>query len=452
MSLSFSRFARAGFLALLLIMVPVAGGAAGSTSVTTTIGRGVTYTKTVDPAGPWRIYVVKVNLSRESSVDVALSNDKLAGIETVTSMSRRNNAIAAINGDFTQKSGRPANAFSVDGEIAQTTLAPYGLNFLPSASGASATVSHPSNSVRLIRSTGVTHAVAKVNAGPPTSSELALFNRYGDGLESPPSFACSARLLRVGKIQAVAPDTKAAYKVDAVVCRDKPLERFGGVVVSATRSGTRAREIKTLTVGQRVTLAWSHGATSVFDTLGGNPWLVKDGLNVAPNGTTYPYTRQPRTGIGVTRDGRALLVVVDGRRPGFSVGMTFREFGALFVKLGAYKALNLDGGGSSEMVVKGQIVSRPSSDRERPTTNSVLVLPGADPGETSTVIVSGPETPASGSRSGAVASSSMSPKLWDEIVNDAGSTGGLASMMEDQGSRLSPALRSAARAFERSTR
>jgi Phosphodiester glycosidase len=453
LSSRFYRFLRASLLALcVLVMVPVAGGAAGSTSVTTTIGRGVTYTKTVDPAGPWRIYVVKVALARESSVDVALSNDKLAGAETVTSMSRRHNAIAAINGDYMLKSGRPVNAFSEDGVFAQTTLAAYGLNFLPSASGASATVAHPSNSARLIRSSGVTHVIAKVNAGPPTSSELALFNRYGDGLETPPPFACSARLFRVSKILAADPDTKAGYKVDAVVCRDKPLETLGGVVVAATRSGTRAREIKTLTVGQRVTLAWSHGATSVFDTLGGNPWLVKGGLNVAPHGTTYPYTRQPRTGVGITKEGRVLLVVVDGRRPGFSVGMTFREFGALFVRLGADRALNLDGGGGAEMVVKGQIVNRPSSDRERPATNAVLVLSGADPGEIGTAIASGSTTARTGSRSGAVGESSISPALWDQIVHDPASTGGLAVVMEDQGEPLSVALRSAARAFQRSSR
>jgi exopolysaccharide biosynthesis protein len=49
--------------------------------------------------------------------------------------------------------------------------------------------------------------------------------------------------------------------------------------------------------------------------------------------------------------------------------------------LGAVDALNLDGGGSSEMVVKGKVVNRPSDGRERRITNAVLILPGADPGE-----------------------------------------------------------------------
>jgi exopolysaccharide biosynthesis protein len=49
--------------------------------------------------------------------------------------------------------------------------------------------------------------------------------------------------------------------------------------------------------------------------------------------------------------------------------------------LGAVDALNLDGGGSSEMVVDGEVVNRPSDGRERRITNAVLILPGADPGE-----------------------------------------------------------------------
>jgi exopolysaccharide biosynthesis protein len=49
--------------------------------------------------------------------------------------------------------------------------------------------------------------------------------------------------------------------------------------------------------------------------------------------------------------------------------------------LGAVTALNLDGGGSSEMVVQGQVVNQPSEGHERHITNAILVLPGADPGE-----------------------------------------------------------------------
>ena len=60
----------------------------------------------------------------------------------------------------------------------------------------------------------------------------------------------------------------------------------------------------------------------------------------------------PRTGAGVSRDGRTLwLVVVDGRQRGFSEGMTTAELGGLLRELGAWQGLNLDGGGTSTIVV-----------------------------------------------------------------------------------------------------
>jgi exopolysaccharide biosynthesis protein len=49
--------------------------------------------------------------------------------------------------------------------------------------------------------------------------------------------------------------------------------------------------------------------------------------------------------------------------------------------LGAVSALNLDGGGSSVMVVEGEVVNRPSDGRERALSNAIVILPGADPGE-----------------------------------------------------------------------
>jgi exopolysaccharide biosynthesis protein len=49
--------------------------------------------------------------------------------------------------------------------------------------------------------------------------------------------------------------------------------------------------------------------------------------------------------------------------------------------LGAVRAMNLDGGGSSTMVVEGEVVNRPSDGRQRNVTTAVLVLPGMDPGE-----------------------------------------------------------------------
>jgi exopolysaccharide biosynthesis protein len=85
--------------------------------------------------------------------------------------------------------------------------------------------------------------------------------------------------------------------------------------------------------------------------------------------------------VGFTADGKVLMVVVDGRQKKWSIGLTLNQFARLFKRLGAVYALNLDGGGSSTMVINGEVVNRPSSGFERRVTNALLVLPGPDPGE-----------------------------------------------------------------------
>jgi exopolysaccharide biosynthesis protein len=91
---------------------------------------------------------------------------------------------------------------------------------------------------------------------------------------------------------------------------------------------------------------------------------------------SFVAARQPRTLAGVRDDGTLLLVTVDGRRPGWSAGMTLPEAARLMRSLGARDALNLDGGGSSAMTVRGEVVNRPS-DRggERAVSDGVYALP-----------------------------------------------------------------------------
>jgi exopolysaccharide biosynthesis protein len=87
--------------------------------------------------------------------------------------------------------------------------------------------------------------------------------------------------------------------------------------------------------------------------------------------------RHPRTLIGRDGDGDTWLVVVDGRQPAHSVGMSLRELIDFAQRLGMVDALNLDGGGSSTMVVKGQIVNRPSDAiGPRPVSDAIVVFSG----------------------------------------------------------------------------
>lgn len=91
--------------------------------------------------------------------------------------------------------------------------------------------------------------------------------------------------------------------------------------------------------------------TAVFNALSGDRLLVKDGQTVKNLAATTPA---PRTAIGLNKIGRwLLLMVVDGRQDGFSEGMTLPEMAELLKSYGAYVGANMDGGGSSAMVIRG---------------------------------------------------------------------------------------------------
>lgn len=110
--------------------------------------------------------------------------------------------------------------------------------------------------------------------------------------------------------------------------------------------------------------------------LEGGPLLVQAGeLNLSKGFDGYIMkAREPRTAVGLTPEGRILLVTVDGRVPGHSKGIALSELAQLFLELGATEALNWDGGGSTTMMVKNDLVSRVATGWCRPVSNALLIV------------------------------------------------------------------------------
>ncbi len=89
----------------------------------------------------------------------------------------------------------------------------------------------------------------------------------------------------------------------------------------------------------------------VFNSFAGERMVVQKGAMVKNLAAALP---NPRTALGLNRNGRWLsLFVIDGRQDGYSEGMTFPEMANLMISYGIYTGVNLDGGGSSTMVIKG---------------------------------------------------------------------------------------------------
>ncbi|MBQ5435486.1 MAG: phosphodiester glycosidase family protein, partial [Bacteroidales bacterium] len=97
--------------------------------------------------------------------------------------------------------------------------------------------------------------------------------------------------------------------------------------------------------------------------------VTKDGFNTA---------RHPRTAVGRRTDGTVVLVVADGRNE-LAAGLTMAELQQVMAALGCRDAINLDGGGSTAMVVRGQVVNHPCDNKqfdaagERRVANAIVV-------------------------------------------------------------------------------
>lgn len=127
------------------------------------------------------------------------------------------------------------------------------------------------------------------------------------------------------------------------------------------------------------------------EAVGGRPILTRDStiLDIVDTEgqASFAQTRHPRTAVGIAERGtRLLLVLIDGRQPGWSAGMTLRETATLMLALGAPESINLDGGGSSALVyadpaLKGLwwIANRPSDPTgERAVGNALAIVRGCE--------------------------------------------------------------------------
>nr|WP_034649730.1 phosphodiester glycosidase family protein [Cellulomonas sp. HZM] len=123
----------------------------------------------------------------------------------------------------------------------------------------------------------------------------------------------------------------------------------------------------------------------VWNTLSFGPALLEDGqvfdgiddVEVDTNvGNHSIQGEQPRTAVGVIGDDHLVFVVVDGRSPGYSAGVTMTGLAQIMQDLGATTAYNIDGGGSSTMVLGGELVNDPLGKGTERGTSDILYIGG----------------------------------------------------------------------------
>ena len=119
----------------------------------------------------------------------------------------------------------------------------------------------------------------------------------------------------------------------------------------------------------------------VTTAIGGGPTLVHNGKIQITNRQEQMFVggekdKHPRSAMGYTTDNKLIILVVQGRSPGIADGVTLQQEAQILLDLGCYEALNLDGGGSSCLLVNGMETIKPSDkEGQRPVPGVFLIKP-----------------------------------------------------------------------------
>lgn len=322
----------------------------------------------------WTIHALVIDPQR-ARLKLAQALDEIVGAETTSSMAARYKAIAAVNGGYFRTTGiargEPVGMLSIGGKLLSE----------PVKKRAALAVSDDGKTLRL--------AIARVDfragliAGGKVAREINGFNRPRENDELivfTPEFHRTTLTGPDGAEITVSRGRVTAV-IDGEGSRAIPHD---GLVISA---GGKARDwaLANLNRGVRVEIQTEIVATPAIGfkpdfIIGGGPQLLASGRFVAETeaanySESLMRARHPRTAVGRREDGRLVLLTVDGRQPQKSMGMTIEELANLMHEFGCREAMNLDGGGSTTMVINNKVVNNPSDQAgERAVSDALLVI------------------------------------------------------------------------------
>lgn len=336
-------------------------------------------------------------------------------------------AIATVGGDFSALHAQPKHILVVDREMWTSGLQ-HGWAF--ETAGDHAYIGKTWLDIELRREDGPPIRIREWNADAPILGDVVAYTPRGGKTEhprgtmhpGPTSLPFCAALLKPTGDRYWSASQKATLR-DYVVerqperCKKTPMPFQGPqtVVLDSKANGPGAAALRSLTRHERVTLSMNLGHPGVTDVAGGMPQIIEDGVNIAPNHPRGSYRApahdasargpdpdgpdgsffgpNPRTALGITQgcetgdeSCRILVVTIDGRLAPWSAGVRLPWLADLMLRLGAWQAVNMDGGGSTMMWVRhkgaycqssrklGCLVNR-TSYGERPNVDAVTIKP-----------------------------------------------------------------------------
>ena len=348
------------------------------------VGPGMMHYLVKAPAVPWNINILTVDLTNPSiGFESVKANDRLLGYETVRSMAARKSSpghlpVGAINADFYSSGGVPTNIQIAQGEILIKPVSRPALGFAADNSPmidvvAMAITASLDDTVITVHGVNATRA----------TDQLILFNSYKGLTTGTNQYGREVMIRPISPWLANDTVVCVAESVEVSV-GDIEIPQGWGILsghgASDTISLSRIQKGDTVRLYQGI----APGPSQLKEMVGGNPVLVAGGIDVSP-----AAPREPRTAAGFSADSTMLyLVTVDGRQVGLSAGMTFVELAQFMIQIGVAEGVNLDGGGSTTMVIRDSVMNSPSDGTERSVSNGLLVISSAPAGSLSNITLS----------------------------------------------------------------
>ena len=356
---------------------------------------GFTYRNDKQPArgreGPWSIHILKIDRSaRDLELHSTLARGTVLGLSTLAEQVRSlpkslGEPLGAINGDFyvveerNPYRGDPRGLQILDGELVSSP-ADQSTFWIDAAGHPQATnvlsqliVTWPDGRTTPLglneeRTNGaVVLYTPRLGSSTKTRGgrELIL-DQEGSGSWLP----LRAGVTSTGRVRAVSTTGNSSLGGQSMVLSLSPVLLEQAPNLAAIDTGAVVR----------ISTATTPAMTGVNTAISGGSVLIRDGKKQdlgSPQSSAYKFRsvfeRHPRSAIGASRD-HLFLVQVDGRQPGFSMGMTLAELADYMLKLGCEVAMNVDGGASATFWYRGQVMNSPCNGGERDIANGIVLV------------------------------------------------------------------------------
>lgn len=303
-----------------------------------------------------------VNISphaRNINIKASYGSYFINNVKTVKDIANKENALVAINASYyNEDKVIPVGASIIDGEVVTGPI------FNRVAFGVTDNNKYKIDKIKIIGSVNL------------EQNKLSLFNI------NQPFFSKKGFTVFTARWGRNTPKTSSAYShvvvekgmISYVKNSSVKIPRDGFVFVGLNKNLPKPLERGTkcsynLSIVQK---DWQN----VKYAVSGGPYLIKEGrifIDKQKFTKEFLWTKDSRTAIGYTKEGTLILLTVDAVRKGVSEGATIYELAKLMREIGAYEAINLDGGKSTQMVINGRLVNYPQVKNGNKVINALVI-------------------------------------------------------------------------------